>query len=115
VAQVREMGVHIALDDFGAGYSSLSHLKRLSIGTLKIDRSFVVGVPREDDDTAISRAIISLAHNLGMKVVAEGVETEAQREFLANGGCDLAQGYPPLTIIVRSEKAAAVRYTSPRF
>jgi diguanylate cyclase (GGDEF)-like protein/PAS domain S-box-containing protein len=93
LAKVHKMGVHIALDDFGTGYSSLSHLKRLSIGTLKIDRSFISGAPDNEDDTAISRATISLAHNLGMRVVAEGVETEAQRVFLLDEGCDVAQGY----------------------
>ncbi len=86
-------GVHIALDDFGTGYSSLSYLQRFPIDTLKIDQSFVRGLPDNPDDVAIASAIIGMAHNLNMLVIAEGVETAAQLEFLRERGCDQIQGY----------------------
>ncbi len=86
-------GVHIALDDFGTGYSSLSYLQRFPIDTLKIDRSFVCGLPDNPDDVAIASAIIGMAHSLNMLVIAEGVETAAQLEFLRERGCDQIQGY----------------------
>jgi len=87
------LGINLAIDDFGTGYSSLSHLKRFPIRTLKIDRSFIDGLPKEDDDAAITLAIIAMAKRLKMKVVAEGVETDAQRQFLARQRCDEGQGY----------------------
>jgi EAL domain-containing protein (putative c-di-GMP-specific phosphodiesterase class I) len=90
---MREMGIRITMDDFGTGYSSLSYLKRFPISSLKIDRSFIAEVLSDADDAEISRAIIAMAHGMKLKVVAEGVETAEQLEFLRREGCDEAQGY----------------------
>jgi diguanylate cyclase (GGDEF)-like protein/PAS domain S-box-containing protein len=87
------LGVRVAMDDFGTGHSSLSYLKRFDIDTLKIDRSFVSELPHDDEDLAIAAAIIAMGRSLQMKVVAEGVETEAQAECLGLLGCDEVQGY----------------------
>lgn len=88
-----QMGVRLSIDDFGTGYSSLSYLKRFPIDTLKVDRSFVRDIPGDADDMLITSGIISLAHSLGIQVVAEGVETAAQLTFLRMQNCDVMQGY----------------------
>ncbi len=90
---IHEMGVQISIDDFGTGYSSLSYLKQFSISELKVDRSFIKGIPNDSDNEAIATAIIVMAHALGLTVTAEGVETEDQLMFLRKHGCDCLQGY----------------------
>jgi diguanylate cyclase (GGDEF)-like protein len=91
--KLKELGVSLAIDDFGTGYSSLASLRRYPVDRLKIDRSFIADLPADENAKALTGGIVGLAHALGMKVIAEGVETEAQREFLAALGCDFAQGH----------------------
>jgi diguanylate cyclase (GGDEF)-like protein/PAS domain S-box-containing protein len=97
--QLQNAGIQIAIDDFGTGYSSLAYLKKFDIDYLKIDQSFVRNLGTDPDDLALCEAIIMMAHKLGLKVIAEGVETAEQRDLLAAAGCDFAQGYlfsPPV-------------------
>jgi EAL domain-containing protein (putative c-di-GMP-specific phosphodiesterase class I) len=98
--ELAAMGFALALDDFGTGYSSLAYLKKFPISTLKIDRSFVIGVPADENDCAIAQAIVTMGKQLRQEIVAEGVETQAQMAFLRDLGCDQLQGYlfsPPVT------------------
>ena len=91
--RIKDLGISLAIDDFGTGYSSLSQLKRLPIDRLKIDRSFVRELPNDEEDAVISRTVIALAQNMGLSVVAEGVENDRQRNFLQRNGCRYLQGH----------------------
>jgi len=91
--RLRERGIHLALDDFGTGYSSLAYLKRFPINTLKIDKAFIDDIATSSEDRHMAQAIITIAHNLGLKVVAEGVEHENQLSILRRFKCEMLQGY----------------------
>jgi EAL domain-containing protein (putative c-di-GMP-specific phosphodiesterase class I) len=91
--QFKQLGVQLAMDDFGTGYSALSYLRRFPLDIIKIDKSLVTGLEREEDVAMIARAVLMLGHSLKKTVVAEGVENDAQFDFLAQQGCDEFQGY----------------------
>jgi len=93
ISAIKALGVNIALDDFGTGYSSLAYLKRYPVDVLKIDRSFISDLVEDADDREIVETIIGMAKNLGLSVVAEGIESKAQADFLMAHGCNIAQGY----------------------
>lgn len=90
---LRSLGVNIAIDEFGTGYSSLSHLKRFPINHLKVDREFTQQLPSNLRDIAITRSMIKMAHELGITVIAEGIEQQDQLQFLVDANCDFGQGY----------------------
>ncbi|MDQ1709172.1 MAG: hypothetical protein QOG49_557, partial [Frankiaceae bacterium] len=91
--ELRSSGVHLSIDDFGTGYSSLAYLRRFPVEALKIDRSFVASMHENADDAVIVASVLTLAHSLGLQVVAEGVETQGQLDTLRSLGCDEVQGY----------------------
>ena len=93
VRQLRELGIRLSIDDFGTGYSSMTYLKQLPVSQLKVDQSFVRGIPQSNEDMEIVRAVLHLAHGLGLESLAEGVETAAQARFLQREGCMIGQGY----------------------
>jgi diguanylate cyclase len=106
LSELKALGIRVSLDDFGTGYSSLRYLKVLPLDRLKIDQSFVGGLTTASKDDAIVSTIIRLARSLGLDVLAEGVETEAQRSFLGDHGCEAIQGYlisPPLNVDAMTE------------
>jgi EAL domain-containing protein (putative c-di-GMP-specific phosphodiesterase class I) len=107
--KLKARGIAVAIDDFGTGYSSLTYVKSLPINVLKLDRSFVIGLPGDRDDVSITCAVIGMAHSLGLKVIAEGVETDAQRAFLVERGCDELQGYLFSQPLAPDECAAFLR------
>jgi diguanylate cyclase (GGDEF)-like protein len=109
LVQLRESGISIALDDFGTGYSSLSYLRRLPVDTLKIDRSFIAPITRSADAAALTRSIVAMGKALGLRVVAEGVESEEQRALLAEWRCDEIQGYVIAPALAPAEALARLR------
>jgi len=109
IQRLQTLGIEVGIDDFGTGYSSLAALKHLAVSELKIDRSFVAGLPEDAAGCAIARAVIALSQALGIKVVAEGVETQAQADFLQREGCRIAQGYLFSRALPAAEFEAYVR------
>jgi EAL domain-containing protein (putative c-di-GMP-specific phosphodiesterase class I) len=112
LTEIKALGVRLAIDDFGTGYSSLAQLKRFPIDTLKVDRSFIRDIPRDAEDRAITEAIIAMGKTLSPTVVAEGVETSEQKDFLRQHACDEMQGYYFRTPIPPDEFAALLRKQS---
>ncbi len=110
---LKDAGISLAIDDFGTGYSSLSYLKRFPLDALKIDRSFVKDLSENNDDAAICSAIIAMAHQLGLQVIAEGIETEEQLEYLRKNGCDMGQGFLLGKPMTASDFASAVKGRRP--
>jgi EAL domain-containing protein (putative c-di-GMP-specific phosphodiesterase class I) len=111
---IKNLGVKLAIDDFGTGYSSLAHLKRFPIDTLKVDRSFIREVPNDEEDKAIAEAIIAMGKTLGLTVVAEGVETPQQQQFLRERLCDEMQGYYFSTPVAAQDFAELLRAHDPK-
>jgi EAL domain-containing protein (putative c-di-GMP-specific phosphodiesterase class I) len=115
MAELRDRGLQVAMDDFGTGHSSLSRLSQMRVSTLKIDRSFIAGVPHDHNASVLVATIVQLARNLGLEPLAEGVETQLQRRFLVEHGCALGQGYlwspavpaDQFTALVQRERRAA--------
>lgn len=115
LSQIQEQDVQLSIDDFGTGYSSLSYLNHFPVNTLKVDRSFVNLIDSQAENCEIVKTIIMLAHSLGMKAIAEGVETASQSTYLRNLGCEAAQGYffsKPLPVKLAEEAIATSCYSS---
>jgi EAL domain-containing protein (putative c-di-GMP-specific phosphodiesterase class I) len=121
--EIKSYGIGLSVDDFGTGYSSLAYLKRFPIDTLKIDRMFIKDITSNHEDAAITRAVIVLAHELDLNVIAEGVETFDQLELLVKHGCDQIQGYlfsKPVTsdecaAMIKSSRTLAITFSEPDF
>jgi len=112
LSKLRRKGITISIDDFGTGYSSLAYLKKLPITKVKIDRSFVSNLPQDKDDAEITKAIISMSQSLNLDIIAEGIETQEQQDFVLQEGCQLIQGYyysRPLTKQAMTEKLESIR------
>jgi EAL domain-containing protein (putative c-di-GMP-specific phosphodiesterase class I) len=112
LGHIRDLGVQIGLDDFGTGYASLTHLRRLPVSFVKIDQTFVQGLVVDDEDERIVAAVIDLAANLGLRSIAEGVETEDQLARLRELGCDQAQGYLFARPLPAHDVATAIQHAT---
>ena len=106
IASVRALGISVAIDDFGTGYSSLAYLKRFQVSKLKVDRSFVQDITDDEEDRAIADAIVRMGQSLKLRVIAEGVETRAQLDYLTGIGCHEAQGF----LLSRPVEVAALQH-----